>query len=163
MKRLINTKDWGHSTYNAYLDTDGSYSMLQDNVTGVVAVCIDENEKVVLMNSEPIGGHVEEGESVDDALIRESLEEGGIKLEKWKYFGYYEIVIKDTAEREYKDKYPKIGYILFFLAKGVRKTSPYGTDVKFPQTLDINMVLNSSSFPHEMLQEGLKLYPEYLD
>lgn len=163
MKMLINTKDWGHSIYNAYLDIAGDYSKLQDKATGVVAVCIDEHEKVVLMNSEPIGGHIEKGEAVEDALKRESLEEGGIKLEKWKFFGYYEIRLKENAERKYKDKYPKVGYILFFLAKGVRTMNPYGADVKTPQTLDMNTVLNSDSFHHEMLQKGLKLYPNYLD
>ncbi len=163
MKKLINTKDWGHSTYTAYLDIDGSYALLEDRATGVVAVCIDENEKVVLMSGEPIGGHIEKGESVEDALKREAFEEGGIELEKWKYFGYYEVLLKDTAEQKYKDKYPKVGYILFFLAIGIKEMDPYGTDVKSFQTLDINTVLNSDNFPHEMLQEGLKLYPKYLD
>lgn len=87
MRVLINTNDWGHSIYKAYLDIAASYSGFQNIATGVVAVCIDENEKVVLMSGEPIGGHIERGESVVDALKREALEEGGIKLEKWKYFG----------------------------------------------------------------------------
>lgn len=72
-------------------------------------------------------------------------------------------MLKDTAEQKYKDKYPKVGYILFFLAKGIKVMDPYGTDVKFPQALNINTVLNSNRFTHEMLQEGLKLYPKYLD
>ncbi|MBU0569518.1 NUDIX domain-containing protein [Patescibacteria group bacterium] len=134
-----------------------------DKVTSVVAVCFDENEKVVLMGNEPIGGHVESGESVEAALKRESLEEGGIELIKWKYFGYYEVKLSDTASEEYKSTYPKVGYILFFLAKGRRIMEPYGTDVKNTQVLDKDYVLNSGKFPHEMLLEGLKLHPLYLD
>jgi len=163
MKKLINTKDWGHSIYKAYLDIDGDFKEFKEMATGVVAVCMDQNDKVILMNHEPIGGHIEEGESAEDALKRESLEEGGIDLQLWKYFGYYEITLKETADQKYKDKYPKIGYILFFLAKGIKKMEPYGADVKDPQALDIDVVLDSDNFPHEMLQEGLKLYPHYLN
>lgn len=162
MKQLINTKDWGHSEYKAYLDIDGDYTSFQGNVTGVVAVCIDENERVVLMSDEPLGGHIEVGESIEEALKRECLEEWGIELESWKYFGYYEISLKEVADKEYKERYPKVGYILFFLAKGKKIMEPYGTDVKNPQSLDIYTVLHSDSFSHEMLQEGLKLYPKYL-
>lgn len=163
MKQLINTKDWGHSIYKAYLDYTGDYNDIKNRVTGVVAVCVDENEKVVLMGNEPIGGHVNQGESIDDALKREALEEGGIELKKWKYFGYYEITQKETANKTYIDKYPKVGYILFFLAKGIKVMEPYGSDVKNPQAIDIKTVLNSDNYPHEMLIEGLKLYPSFLD
>lgn len=162
MKQLINTKDWGHSIYKAYLDIEGDYTKLQDKATGVVVVCIDENEKVVLMSNEPIGGHIEQGESVDGALKRESLEEGGIELERCKFFGYYEITLKDNADQIYKDKYPKVGYILFFLAKGHKVMEPYGTDVINPQSLEIDTVLNSGKFSHAMLLEGLKLSREFI-
>lgn len=162
MKQLINIRDWSHSTYRAYVDENSEYTDLQSKATGVVAVCFDENGKVVLMNNEPIGGHIERGETVEDALKRESLEEGGIKLEQWKFFGYYEIKLKDTAAQEYKDKYPSVGYILFFLAKGHKVVEPYGTDVKNTQVLDKEFILNSGKFQHEMLLEGLRLYPDYL-
>ncbi len=163
MKRLINTKDWGHSNYEAYLDIDGDFTHFKDNATGVSVICIDTDEKVVLMSSEPLGGHIEPGESIEDALKREALEEGGIELEKWKFFGFYEITLKEKADQIYKEKYPKVGYILFFLARGRKIIEPYGDDVTDPQSFEIASVLNSTKFPHDMLQEGLKLYPEYLN
>lgn len=163
MKKLINTKDWDHSFYKAYLDLDGEYDHLVEAATGVFAICIDQDEKVVLMSNEPLGGHIEKGESIEDTLKRETLEEGGIELQRWKYFGYYEVILKETAETRFKEKYPNIGYILFFLAKGFKKMEPYGSDVKNPQSFDIKTVLNSNNFRHEMLQEGLKLYPNYID
>lgn len=163
MKELINIKDWGHSIYKAYLDIAGDYTKLKGVITGVVAVCIDQDEKVVLMNDEPIGGHIEKGENIEDALKRECLEEGGIELKRWKYFGYYEIKLKDTADKKYKEKYPMLGYIIFFLAKGQKIMNPYGSDVKNQENIDISFVLNSGKYKHEMLLEGLKLYPKYLN
>ena len=129
MKQFVNAEDWGHSTYTAYLDLNGDFRELVKDTTGLVSICFDENDGVVLMNNEPIGGHVEPGETIEDALKRESLEEGGMELEKWKYFGYYEIQLKNTASIHYKNKYPKIGYILFFMAKGKKVMEPYGKDV----------------------------------
>ena len=162
MKRLINTKDWGHSSYEAYLDIDGDFTKLKSKATGVSVICIDADEKVVLMSNEPLGGHIEQGESIEEALKREALEEGGIELEKWKFFGFYELTLKENADQIYKDKYPKVGYILFFLAKGRKIIEPYGSDVKDPQSFEIASVLNSTKFSHDMLQEGLRLYPRYL-
>ncbi len=162
MKVLIDTQDWGHSTYKAYIDLNGDYKDLIKNTTGVVSVCFDQNNNVILMNNEPIGGHVEAGETIDDALKREALEEGGIELNQWKYFGYYEISLKDDAPEKFKNKYPKLGHILFFLAKGKKVMEPYGADVKNPQALTKEQIINSSEIKHKMLLEGLKLYPEYL-
>lgn len=114
------------------------------------------------MSNEPLGGHLELGESVEDALKREALEEGGMELDKWKYFGYYEIELKENAPKHYKDKYPNVGYILFFLAKGKKVMEPYGKDVKSSQTLSKEQILASKEVKHKMLLEGLKLYPDYL-
>jgi 8-oxo-dGTP pyrophosphatase MutT (NUDIX family) len=148
--------------YSAYLDLNGEYTRFADKVTGVFAVCFDENSNVVLMSNEPLGGHLEPGESIDDALKRECLEEGGIELKRWKYFGYYEVVLKDDAPSEYKVKYPKLGYLLFFLAHGTKSMKPYGNDVKNPQVLSVAQLLKTKEITHKMLLEGIRLYPGYL-
>lgn len=88
MRKLIQEGDWGHSVYKAYLDIGGDYEHLRDTTTSAFCVCFDNNGKVALANNDPVGGYVEPGESIEDALKREVLEEGGIKLEKWKYFGH---------------------------------------------------------------------------
>jgi len=162
MKKFINTEDWGHSTYTAYLDLGGDYSQFREQVTGVVAICFNEVDRVILMNDEPLGGHIENGETIEQALKREALEEGGIELSIWKYIGYYEIKLKSEAPEKYKNKYPETGYILFFLTKGKKVVEPYGKDVKTTQELSIEEIFSDNLIKHQMLKEGVKLYPDFL-
>ncbi len=163
MQKLIDSGDWGHSTFQAFLDLNAEYNEIKTNITGVAAVCFDENDNVVLMNNEPLGGHIEPGENIEEALKREALEEGGMQLDKWKYFGLYNIAQKEAASEELKIKYPKTACILFFLAKGKKVMEPYGTDVKSSQILSKQQALMSNEIKHMLLIEGIKLYPEYLN
>jgi 8-oxo-dGTP diphosphatase len=49
------------------------------------------------------GGHVEEGETPEDAMVREVKEELGIELTEWQFFSRYECTQGDV--------YPNIKYI----------------------------------------------------
>jgi ADP-ribose pyrophosphatase YjhB (NUDIX family) len=160
---LIDQGDWGHSLFEVYLDLDGRFDKYRVSTTGVFCVCFGENDQVILANYEPLGGHLEVGESVEDALKREALEEGGMKLLKWKYYGFYKVTMKNSAPRKYKSKYPAQSYLLFFLALGERIALPYGQDVKSSQKLSRSEILASTSITHKMLKEGVKLFPNYLD
>lgn len=162
MLKIIDTGDWGHSLYEVYLDLNGNYDQLKSAATGAFTVCFDDEDKVVLTNNEPLGGHLEKGETVEEALRREALEEGGMELLKWKYFGYYKVTQKDTASDEFKKKYPNEGYLIFFLSKGKKTMEPYGNDVKSIQFVDKKNVLDSKSITHKLLLEGVKLYPSYI-
>lgn len=50
-----------------------------------------------------IGGHVEEGETPEEALVREVMEELGIELKDYRFFRIYECTSGDA--------YPNIKYI----------------------------------------------------
>lgn len=163
MLKLINSGDWGHSTFECYLDLNNKFVDKVPLTTGCFCVCINEKDNVVLANNEPLGGHREQGETIEDTLKREALEEGGIKLLRWKYFGYYKISQKTNASQDYKTKYPEKAYLLFFLAKGIKVSEPFGADVVSSQVLPIEEALNSQVITHAMLKEGLKLYPKYLE
>jgi 8-oxo-dGTP diphosphatase len=43
-----------------------------------------------------IGGHVEEGETPEQALVREAREEIGLELRHWKFFRRYECLTGDV-------------------------------------------------------------------
>ncbi len=161
MLKLIDTGDWGHSAFEAYLDLDGNFDQYRSTATGAICICFDKENKVVLMNNQPIGGKLEKGETVEDALQREALEEVGFKLNEWKYFGHYKVTLRDTAPQKYMDKYPPIGYIIFFLATGEKVCEPYGEEATETQLMTVDEVLNSNEITHKMLKEGLKLYPQY--
>ena len=50
-----------------------------------------------------IGGHVEEGETPEQALVRETKEEIGLELKQWRFFRRYECAAGDA--------YPNIKFI----------------------------------------------------
>ena len=52
-----------------------------------------------------IGGHVEEGETPEQALVRETKEEIGVELEQWRFFRRYECSAGDA--------YPNIKFIYY--------------------------------------------------
>lgn len=161
MLDLIDQGDWGHSFFEVYLDLDGDFDKYRASTTGAFCVCFDKDEQVILTNFEPLGGHLEIGESVEDALTREALEEGGMKLLKWKYFGIYKVTMKATAPSKYKSKYPAQSYLLFFLALGEKVAEPFGQDVKSSQVISRSEVFDSKDITHSLLKEGVKLYPAY--
>ncbi len=43
-----------------------------------------------------IGGHVEEGETPEQALVRETREEIGVELQHWQFFRRYECTVGDA-------------------------------------------------------------------
>ena len=50
-----------------------------------------------------IGGHVEDGETPEQALVRETKEEIGVELKQWRFFRRYECLAGDA--------YPNIKFI----------------------------------------------------
>lgn len=76
----------------------------------VKAVIMNENDEVLLFGSGLIGGGVEDGESDEDALTREALEEAGIQIEIVKPLG---------AVTQYRDFLEKKYIITGYLCKQV--------------------------------------------
>lgn len=86
-------------------------------VTSVHAVCI-KDEKVLLAHIKHRGfnypgGHVETGEEVEEAIIRETYEEGYVKG-ILKYIGSIEVSHKENPSFDSRGKYPLIAYQAFF-------------------------------------------------
>lgn len=158
LPKIVDKGDWGHSSYTAFIDPNMEIESIKDKVTGVSAVCFDEKNRVVLMNNEPLGGHIEPNESIEEALKREVLEEGGMELSEWKPYGYYKIIQKEGALDEFKRRYPKTAYILFYLAKGRQVRKPFGKDVISVQKIDATELLKSRDVKHKMLLEGVRLH-----
>lgn len=162
MKTFLTKGDWGHSTFSAYLDVEGSFDSLRSKTTAAVSVCLTPENKIVLTKKidgeyDLLGGRTEPGESVEETLKREAMEEGGMELSSWKYFGYYEVELSKNASKEYGDKYPQTSYILFFISHGKKVCEPYGEEIIGYEEFSILELKSSNVFDHIMLKEALKL------
>ena len=86
-------------------------------MTSVHAVCIKEgNIRLSHIKHRGInypGGHVETGERVEEAILRETYEEGYVKG-RIKYIGSIEVNHKANPSFDLHGKYPIIGYQAFF-------------------------------------------------
>ena len=71
------------------------------------------------------GGHIEEGETFQQALLREIKEETGVEPDQYKYIGYNKITIPDDVE----SIYPKpVSYMALYVAtsKSKKETNEMG-------------------------------------
>src|SRR4051812_15383278 len=75
--------------------------------TAVYCLAINnaDTESIVLARNkrgwEMLGGHPEPGETLEDALIRESLEEGGFYPTNYQPFGYRKVIAKEAVVNDH--------------------------------------------------------------
>lgn len=120
MKRLIEKGFW---------DDDISWELYHSDeqpdetlCTAVFCIALDNNSKIVMMRAQRgwgmLGGHIEEGESLMEALSRESIEEGGFTPNQPHLFGFRKInASKPAASHSPTKSYPfPTSYILYYWA-----------------------------------------------
>jgi 8-oxo-dGTP diphosphatase len=79
-------------------------ALLFDRHGRLVIYLRDDKPKIPFPNHwDLIGGHVEPGETPDQALVREVEEEIGVKLSYWQFFRRYECLTGDA--------YPNVKFI----------------------------------------------------
>jgi 8-oxo-dGTP pyrophosphatase MutT (NUDIX family) len=122
MKKAILTGKW---------DDNQSWTLFRDDTIPNPALCtavyclaiLPATEQVVLTRNnrgwEMLGGHIEKGEMIEEALVRECLEEGGYVPENYQLFGYRKITAKKPVpHNQDKDSFYPFpnGYIPHFIA-----------------------------------------------
>lgn len=87
-----------------YENVDDFSNLPQDKIKSICAFCYCDGKFVVVNNEsqwEPVAGHVEPNETVDDALIREVQEESNMKVLKFFPVGYQYINGQDIYQTRY--------------------------------------------------------------
>jgi 8-oxo-dGTP diphosphatase len=132
-------------------------------VTSVHGFCFYEN-KVLLVYvkgrgfSIP-GGHVEQGESPDQAFHREAYEEGCVKG-NIKYLGMIEVSHEDNPLFDPNGKYPLIGYQLFY-RMDITQCLPFSRQYESTSRIwvepeEVPYVINDHELSLLILDEALK-------
>lgn len=66
------------------------------------------------------GGHIDPGETPEEAVIRETLEETGVRIEQPRLIAYAKVTIDSGKPENYRYAYP-VSYILFYKADAYKE------------------------------------------
>src|SRR5262245_47002487 len=92
--RPLLTGQWDDNQSWGFHQDDNMPDISQCTAVYCLAI-LPETDQVVLTRNhrgwEMLGGHIEDGETIDQALFRECLEEGGYTPEDFKLFGYRKV------------------------------------------------------------------------
>lgn len=97
--------------------------------TAVFCLALHDDDKIVLTKTkrgwEMLGGHLEPGETIEQALFREAHEEGGYTPQNYRLFGYRKIISKRVLSARSGRTYPfPVSYIPHFVAKSSHPLAP---------------------------------------
>lgn len=91
----------------------------KDLCTAVFCIASYKGKIILTRNHrgwEILGGHIEKGETVKEALRREAWEEGGVVVDKCKLIGFRKIISKKKVESGRDFEYPfPVSYIPHFI------------------------------------------------
>jgi 8-oxo-dGTP pyrophosphatase MutT (NUDIX family) len=98
------SKRTGKKVVAFYEDTDSFDSLPAEKIKSVCAFCIYNNKFVIVKNEgnwEPVAGHVEPGESLEESLIREVKEESNMNIIRFYPIGYLYTYDQDIYQARY--------------------------------------------------------------
>lgn len=131
--------------------------------TAVMCVAIVHG-KIVLTRSKRgwgvLGGHIEQDESLEQALRREALEEGGFVIDTYVQFAVRKIIASApvTARQEYSYPYP-ISYIAYYWATTSQPLlRPTGDEVVESARFSIDEIAAMDTGDHTVIREGWQAY-----
>lgn len=154
--------DWGgHNVKLTWIPSNHLPDL--NKVTSVHGFCFYQN-KVLLVHVKGKGfnipgGHVEPGESPEQAFHREAYEEGYVKGEV-NYLGMIEVSHEDNPLFDPHGKYPLIGYQLFY-RMDITQCLPFtreneSTSRIWVEPEEIPYVINDHELSLLILDEALK-------
>lgn len=148
-------------SWEFYLSEDLPY------LSGCTAVyclaIVKETDKVRLTRIdrgwEMLGGHIKSGESLEDTLIRECLEEGGFLPEATAPYGYIKVTAKQPELNRQGGFYPQIAYLPHFIAvTNSPLGQPTGEEVHEAGSFYLSEIAALSSAHETVIRAGMKHY-----
>lgn len=155
-------------------DDNQSWQLLRSDELPDTALCtavyclaiLPETKQVVLTRNhrgwEMLGGHIEPGETIEEALLRECLEEGGFTPEHYQLFGYRKVTAKQPVPHSQKADsfYPfPHGYILHFVATSTLPLQkPTGEEIAESRAFAFDKVEGFNEDQWPILKSMLQFY-----
>lgn len=164
--QLVETGSWtrGNESVDWELYASSSLPNAEDT-TAVFCVAITSDQKILLEREERgwglLGGHIDEGERIEDALTRECLEEGGFKPRNPALFGYRKMTAtKPVAHPEPDRVYPfPVSYIAYYWATTDDLILPHSEpNVLEVKAFTIDDISNLNSVDSSVIAVGWDLY-----
>ena len=109
---------------------------------------------------EMLGGHIEPGETIEDAIVREVMEEGGFSPQFSTLYGYMKVTAQNPAVNDHHGgTYPPVAYIPYFLAVTSKPlVAPTGEEVLESQSFSLSDIANLHSVHEPIIRAGLEKY-----
>jgi|GEM_PF-571352 len=126
-----------------------------------LALTSDEPLRVVLTRNhrgwELLGGHLEPGESLEQALHREALEEGGFCVSSAQLFGYRAVTnLRPVANDHHGGSYPPLACIPYFVATTDQPlVPPSGEEIFEAATFDLTSLPPMDASALSIIKAGL--------
>ena len=129
-----------------------------------LAVLSEQNAIVLTRNHrgwEMLGGHIEPDETLEAAMLRECLEEGGFVPEQYRMFGYRKLTSKRPVRHSQRGgHYPfPVAYIPHFVAVSTRPLQlPHGQDIIEHRAFTISEIRTLKTEHLPIIHAGLSVY-----
>lgn len=165
--QIFQTGQWGdHIEWALRLTSDEPTHEL---VTAVFCVAVTSDDKVVLARSERgwglLGGHVEDNETIPEALVRESQEEGGFTPSNPMLFAVRELTSHKPTPHQNPDKhYPfPTSYLMYYWAATTSPIiEPTGAEILESRAFTIDEVRKLGTLDLPIIEAGYQAYLESL-
>jgi len=137
----------------------------------VAASCVGIlNGKIVLSRThrgwDCLGGHIEDGESVEETMQREALEEGGLRVERFRLLGFRKVTnSKVIIAKQTGKPYPLISFMPWFVAVSSLPLVPTTGDegeIFESRAFDVEEACTLSKEEQPIIKAAVAFYEKYM-
>lgn len=150
----------------SWLKLQNQFQVIEDNwrpplelITSVHALCFEDSRMLMVKHAEAgrswdiPGGHIELGETPEQAVIREAFEEARVVIQDVRQLGYVQVDILEPKPKEYAYPYPT-SYMLLFGGK-ITKVDQFNAE---HETLDRDFFEPARAVELEWVKENPEIY-----